>query len=58
MLCFSVFSVCSGRAERGMAPRSGGNSTAAPDGITFRPVSINFDGYSFGGAGGWALNER
>ena len=55
MLCFSVFSVCSGRTERGMAPRCGGNSTAAPDGITFRPVSINFDGYSFGGAGGWAL---
>jgi hypothetical protein len=40
----------------GAVPRA--NGTAVPDGITFRPFSINFNGYSLGGAGGWALNER
>jgi hypothetical protein len=34
------------------------NGTAVPEGFTIGPFSITFDGYSFGGAGGWALNER
>ena len=56
---FRVFSVCIGLIQVGMAPRCGAlfrtNGTAVPDGITFRPFSTNFDGYSFWGAGGWAL---
>jgi len=58
---FLVFSVCIERTELGMAPRCGAlfpvNGTAVLDGITFRPFSTNFDGYSFGGAGGWALQR-
>jgi hypothetical protein len=50
------FSVSRGRSVQ--RTDRAGNGTAVPDGITFRPFSINFDGYSFGGAGGWALNER
>ena len=33
----------------------GVNGTAVQQGITLGPYSINFDGYSFGGAGGWAF---
>lgn len=33
----------------------GVSGTAVQQGITFGPYSINSDGYSFGGAGGWAL---
>ena len=33
------------------------NGTAVPNAITFRPFSTNFDGYRFGGAGGWALQR-
>ena len=35
----------------------GVNGTAVQQGITSGPYSINFDGYSFGGAGGWALQR-
>jgi hypothetical protein len=35
----------------------GVSGTAVQEGITFGPYSINFDGYRFGGAGGWALLE-
>ena len=56
---FRVFSVCIGPIQVGMAPRCGAllrtNGTAVPDGITFRPFLTNFDGYSFWGAGSWAL---
>jgi hypothetical protein len=44
--------VCIGRIEWGMAPRCGTlygvNGIAVPAGITFRPFSTKFDGYSFG----------
>src|SRR5580765_6245758 len=56
---FLVSSVCVGLIQVGMAPRCGAllrtNGTAVPDGITFRPFLTNFDGYSFWGAGSWAL---
>ena len=35
----------------------GVNGTAVQQGITLGPYSINFDGYSFEGAGGWALQR-
>lgn len=59
---FCSSSVCIEQIRVGMAPRCGGtvrlNGTAVLDGITFRPFSANFNGCNFGGAGGWALNER
>jgi hypothetical protein len=42
------------RDERGSHAKRA-NGTAVPDDITFRLFSTNFDGYTFGGAGGWAL---
>lgn len=35
----------------------GVSGTAVQQGITLGPYSINFDGYSFEGAGGWTLQR-
>ena len=59
MLRFLCSQCASELIQVGMAPRCGAlyraNGTAVPDGITFRPFSTNFDGYSFWGAGGRAF---
>ena len=58
---FLVFSVCIGLIRLEMVPRCGAlygvDGTAVPEGITFRPFSTNFHGYTFGGAGGRALQR-
>ncbi len=58
---FLVFSVCSRQTQWAMAPRCGalygGNGTAVPEGITYRPFSTNCDRCKFGGAGGRALQR-
>ncbi len=45
------FSVCIGRTERVNGPD-------VRNRVTFEPFSMSVDGYSFGGAGGWASSER